>query len=448
MRDRFWVAVLVAAFTAKAHAAVVEMEDIRYSVYRLDVADDPAVGTFSRATGSNGKGQVVGYYRIGSASGSDRPSVEARGFTADPDATGSYGEAKRVPADANLRRVFPWDVNDSGTLVGGARLVTPTGFLYAFYGAPTYSIGNFSSLGRFSEAKGVNNLGGAVGYVCAGGTDCLNVSGAGGPSAFYYHPATQQDPAIGFPNLPATASQARAINDQGLIAGSFVTANDNRALRYDWGARQAEDLHPYFGDAVSSEAFAINSWGDVAGRVGFADAGGGSGGGNTVQQAFALAQGSKTPILLETPTGYEGSAAAAIADNGWVVGTACDSGGDCGRFEDTGASVAPGDNTAMLWANGLAFELSLLPGLTDKDANGDGWAELSFAESIVDMGEFSVIAGTGFFQFGTDLQRRAFVLRIDESSLPIPEPHPYAMLAAGLVALGAIRMRRAQRLAA
>jgi hypothetical protein len=421
-------------FGAQAEAAVVDMEEIRYSAYVLDVAGDPAPEFFSRGTAVNAGGQVVGYYRITR----DAANTTARGLSARADVAGAYGSASRITPDSGTNRVFPWDVNDKGVLVGGARLSTQRDFIYAFYGAPTSPIDSIASL--YGETKGINNLGAAVGYVCPEARDCLNVAGAGAPSAFYYHPDDQKDPVRGFPDLKATASQARAINDKGIIAGAYKTDVEYRALRYDWNARAAEDLHPYFAEAVSSEAWAINRRGDVAGRVGIASPGGGSGAGDTVQQAFVLEQGSRTPTVLQVPAGYEGGAAAAIGDNGWVVGTACASGKDCGRFEDTGANVKPDDNTAVLWVNGLALDLSLLPGLKDS-----GWAKLSFAESIADLGAFSVIAGVGFYQVGSELQRRAFVLRIDESSVPIPEPRTHAMLAAGLVVLGFVRVRRVQR---
>lgn len=438
MRDLIGIVALATAIGGQAQAAIVDLDEITYGVYRLDVPKDLSLDPFGRATAVNSNGRVVGYYRT-----RDMGNTVARGFTADPLADGSYGPTTRIPdGNINLNRAFVWDVNASGTVVGSARRLSGDP-LYAFVkrpsdpSIPAQPIAGLS--GRYSEANGVNAGNAVVGYACPGVADCNAGSGANRPTAFYFDPTSQAQPVVGLPNLTASASRANAINDSGLIAGAFATSQEYRALRYNWSTQQAEDLHPYFDNAVSSEALAINSSGDVAGRVGRTRNDGGSGGGNTVQEAFVLEHGSTTPTAL-TLAGYQGSAALAIADNGWVVGTACLSGKDCGRFEDTGTSAKAEDNTAVLWVPGLdAIDLSSLPGLS-----AAGWTKLSFAESIVDMGEFVVIAGVGYF--GATLQRQAFVLRIDESSVPIPEPRTYAMLAAGLLVLGAVRVRRAQRM--
>jgi hypothetical protein len=469
-----WLALLTAGWTIACHADVIHLDGGVNQIFLLDVNGSGVAEAFSRGTALNDRGQVAGYYRITR----DIDTATSNGFTARPVLPDyDYGAASAVvtppPPNPTYNRVFAWGLNappnTSGgrtepppVLVGGARLSGPaTNVVFAFYGVQDpangqytlQSIGGYNGQGglptRYSEAKGVNNAGVAVGYVCSGSAGCLK-PGSGSPSAFRYDGNTGQL-TEGFAGMNAVASQARAINSAGMIAGAFTpSGGSSHALRYDFASQSGTDLHPYLpspsgAQLVASTATAINDAsdrpgtrvGDIAGTATYS-LNPGQGSGNQRNVAFLLRAGQTQATLLDPAQGYEGSAAAAIDQFGAVVGTACATGAGCGSFNDSGADARPEDNTAMLWVNGFKVDLSAIGNLA-----ATGWTKLSFADAVTRVGDLELISGVGYYDFdGTSgVERRAFLLRLDANSLPVPEPHAWLLFAAGLVALASRRLR-------
>lgn len=453
---RVGLALLTATWAIAGRADVMQLDGGVNQIFLLDIGSG-INEVFSRATTLNDRGQVAGYFR---PSGAETAPWVA--FSGSPSSSAyDYGPVTGIRPTATYDRVFLWGLNAppstaatrAPVLVGGARLSGSGSALFAFYGVQNSSTGQYTleSIGgwngqqkRYSESKGVNNAGVAVGYVCSGQADCLN-GGSGSPNAFRYDRETGAL-TEGFAGMNAAASEARAINNAGTIAGAFTPsgANGSHALRYDFASHQGTDLHPYLPSRtdvslVSSTATAINDAGvgDVAGTATYA-LNNGQSNGNQQNFAFLVRAGQTQATLLDPADGYQGSAAAGIDSFGAVVGTACARGAGCGAFNETSAGAKLGDNTAMLWINGSKFDLSHITGLTRT-----GWRELSFADSVERIGDLELISGVGFYDFGGSigLQRRAFVLRLDASSLPVPEPAAWLLYAAGLVALAGRRLR-------
>jgi hypothetical protein len=135
--------------------------------------------------------------------------------------------------------------------------------------------------------------------------------------------------------------------------------------------------------------------------------------------------------------GFDDSFANSVNATQWVVGNATGTG--------------PHRETAWLWVDGQLFDLSsqlawawvaeVPSGVRSTQASA-GWIRLLNATAVGDDG---LIVGEGMYQLQRNSvwiqERRAFALDVD--SLPaIPEPGIYLMLLSGLIAIGAVRLRR------
>jgi hypothetical protein len=461
-KSKAWLALLSAGWAMSAQAEVITLDGKVNQIFVLDVGPN-ITEAFSRGTALNDRGDVAGYFRPSSST-----SAPWVGLSGSPSSGFDYGVVDKVTPSSSYDRVFTWGINaQAGTpvLVGGARRTGDTP-LFAFYGVKNSSgqydlrsIGGYQSQPqRYSEAKGINNAGVAVGYVCSDNRDCLN-TGSGTPSAFRYDGQTGQL-TEGFAGMNAVASQARAINKAGMIAGAYTPSGGNsHALRYDSASQSGTDLHQYLTartDArlLSSTATAINDAadrtgkkvGDVAGTATYTLSSG-----DQQNEAFLLRAGQAQAIRLRpAPTTaangsplYEGTAAAAIDPFGWVVGTACAKGAGCGSFNENGSTARPVDNTAMLWVDRSGLDLSTINGLA-----AQGWTKLSFADAVTRVRYTTVVDGvqklvdaeliTGVGYYGD--VRRAFLLRLDASAFAVPEPATWLLFAVGLVALAGRRL--------
>jgi len=279
-----------------------------------------------------------------------------------------------------------------GTSATGSEATTWTGPLYA----PPTSIGTLGGTNPVSSANGVS----ADGVTVVGRTTT-----SAGTEAFRW---TSGGGMVSLGDFPTggTQSTANAISDDGsVIVGAGL----------------------HFGPV--GEAF---RWTQGSGLVGLGDLPGGtadslalgvSGDGNTVVgesnstngiQAFVWTVGSGMQPLGDLGDGvFESRARDASADGSMIVGH---------------GTAADGSH-AVIWSNGNLFDLNLIAAAVLPA----GW-QLEDAFGISSNG-LAIVGRAN----NADGNNEAFLLRLD--SAPAPEPATGALLALGLVALGARRKR-------
>ena len=366
-------------------------------VYLLDIGGSRFNELYSTATAISSTGEVVG-----SAKSNTSASATVTGFYATPAADGTYREATLF--GTNLSRNFPNAVNANGVIAGQARTSSTSTRSYAYKDNPANAVTPLDAARTANDsALGINQAQTVVGYF---------VDTAGNNQAFVAPVGSSGLPSI--QALKGAASEARAINDQGTVAGVFTVQGKNgpeqHAFTFDSNkpAGPVQDLGTLGG--IASEASAINSAGDVAGSYKLS---------NGRTNAYLLKSGMSTPLTLATPTGFLDSFAKGVNGQDWVVGQATGTG--------------PHTQTALLWAGGQVFDLTAVWAAAAGTTNE--WSELSLATAINDNGW---IVGQGLLAQCQNNCMRAFVLHVDL----VPEPEVYLMLVVGLVAVGSLRIRR------
>jgi probable HAF family extracellular repeat protein len=348
------------------------------AAYRITEITD---ATFSRAFDINNQGQVVGYSRTsGTATANDRAFLW--------DSVNGMQSLSGLPNYAS----HAYAINDAGQIAGDYRAGSAAESARAFRwtDGSVQNLGNLSGEpGHTSTGRGINESGQVAGY---GNT----ADGARG--ALWGSGAVQQ-----LPVLPGkSTSHAYDMNDNGLVVGQ----SGNRAFIYDGTTMTSLGTLPggFFG--ASSIAYAVNDNGWVVGR---------SEGSDTFGQAF-LWNGTTMEGLGDLPNGYFLSSAYDVNNRGQVVGV--------GSITASAATAS----RAFIWDadNGLV-DLNMLIDRNDP-MFGTGF-RLTEARGINDLGQ---IVGFGVFN-GAE---HAFLLT------PVPEPHQYGMMLAGLGLVGWIVRRR------
>jgi hypothetical protein len=382
---------LTASLPASATILVIDQ------VYLLDIGGSRFNELYSTATAISSTGEVVG-----SAKSNASSSATVTGFYATPAADGTYKEATLF--GTNLARNFPNAVNADGVIAGQARTSSTTTRLYAYKGNPANAVTPMDGTRTANDAAlGINQAQTVVGYF---------VDTVGNNQAFVATAGSSGLPSI--QALKGAASEARAINDQGIVAGVFTVQVSNgpeqHAFTFDSTkpSGPVQDLGTFGGTA--SEASALNGAGDVVGSYKLQT-------GRT--KAYLLKAGTGALQTLATPTGFLDSFAKGVNAHDWVVGQA------------TGTGLHA--QTALLWADGQVFDLTAAWAAAAGTANQ--WSELSFATGINDSGW---IVGQGLLANCQNNCMRAFVLHAGL----VPEPEVYLMLVVGLVAVGSLRIHR------
>jgi uncharacterized membrane protein len=259
--------------------------------------------------------------------------------------------------------IYPKGVNDAGLVVGTVNADGNYGFAYVD--------NTMLSFGRGGEALAVNNNGVVV--------------GSQSWDAFYYDvPASSGE----FLPKPGTSARATAINDQGIIAGTYVIDGASRACY--WANKTLVDAGTLGGGA---ETNAINSHGDIVGSCYLTS-------GST--ECHATLCGVGQPMVDLTTLGFTlggtYSAAWGINDHRQIIG--------CSRKVD-------GTLAALLYENGSAYELN---SLIDSSL---GWN----LETAYDINNSGAIVGRGYLN--GEATSRAFLMT------PVPEPTTNILLLAG-----------------
>jgi probable HAF family extracellular repeat protein len=323
---------------------------------------------------------------------------------------------------------IPRGINASGAVVGEAPEAGPGGTYHAFYasGAPN-SLTVLPFGGTFSRATGINDAGAIVGYAQL----------SDGYHGFVYQNGSLQD-------LGALGPQqnfAQAINAAGTIVGSSYVFSTSQARNFN----QAYSVAPPYTNGltdlgqpgVNSEAAAISNSGLIAGSM---DAAGGA------THAFFLDAGGMHDLGT---LGGVNSAAFGVNDAGEVVGWSQVASGTYDGFRwtaaggmtdlgvlDPGSTIAWGINAAgaIVGTSGGVGYLDE-PGLGMIDLNtavgvvGSGWA-IGAATAINDSGQIAVV-GDGVANGLSGIH--ALLLT------PVPEPASAALL---FLAAGALAARR------
>ena len=301
--------------------------------------------------------------------------------------------------DANnpLNPVFPWAINDFGSIAGLAfisgGLRTP--FLWSH--GQLFELASSEVL-RPAEAFGMNDRGQVVGI-----GNRLDETGLDTVRGFVWSHGKLTD--IG--DLPGGIkwSVANAINNRGEVVGASESANGREAVL--WSHGQLMSLGDLPGGATDGQANAINDWGVVVGQ----------GDNETGHQAFIWREGVMS--ALPVPAGTIISNAVAINNFNVVAGfivmenaaeaviwkdTALrilpnfssgieraeafgiDNRGDVVGSSD-GLSVNSGLSVATLWHQGVAYNLN---DLIAQDDPLKACVDLQIAQAINDGGQIAV----------------------------------------------------------
>jgi hypothetical protein len=409
MRRSTTIAIAAAlALSAGVPGALAAVEILEYRLNLLEIPGltEPA----STARAINAGGQIVGWYPAGSSA-----TANPLSFVATPNGSGGY-TVTRFPASSSPTWVQAYDISDSGVIVGQGR--AGSSLTRIAFGNSNPSTPLLPPPTNESEVTGINSSGNMSGW------RTLN----GGVEAFYHDGKSAS--ALP-PYAPGTVRESRAIgiNETNQIAGYYVKNSGDGywGFVYDWNGKTLTEL----GSITVREPSVVTDWPQTYDAVSINNAG----------RVAATRQGADNrnhAVLFDgagvTDLGvvgdYDESFAAGISGTGWVVGFLTDADQILGK-------------SGFLWAAGRMFDLSapqdygLLPLPT-------GWERITVvhdAYSVVDptdplgLRQIGTIVGEGIY-LG---QSRAFAMQV---TLQVPEPHTYLMLGFGLLAIGALRMRR------
>jgi probable HAF family extracellular repeat protein len=209
------------------------------------------------------------------------------------------------------------DVNDAGTIVGGAL----SGLNYRpFVRSAAGTVTTFTLPAPYNftgEAHAINASGVIVGYS----------GGFAGDSGFI-RSADGTIIAVGHPNPSLPYSYAWAVSDTGFVAGEgFTSTGDYRAFRYEAATGETIDLGTLSGFG-SSEGYGVNDAGDVVGRVEPVE------GASGPTRAFVYQNGELRDLntLIAAGTGWTLTEARAINDGGAIAGLGTAPGGATRAF--------------------------------------------------------------------------------------------------------------------
>lgn len=304
-----------------------------------------------------------------------------------------------LPFAGDLFSFTPKDINNNNVVAG---------YMYTQDGdrAFTWANGVFSALSsmpyqnyelKYSRAVGINNSNQVIGSVKmpgdSGGSWRATIWQSGAISSDIQWQTLAGD----YPSAQWANTGGIAVNDLGHVVGTSESNDGWRPFLYKDG-QMTELLSGNGFDMTGVNAKDINNLGTIVGE----------GLGNN---GFILSNG--TVKLL----GFEGgttSKALSVNDSNFVVGIA--------SVPDEFQS-----GHAFLFDGKDMIDLSSLP-----EVIGSGWAELTYANDINNVGQ---IIGNGYING----EQHAFLL----TPVSVPEPETYTMMLAGLGLVGAVaRWRR------
>lgn len=316
------------------------------------------------ATGVNNHGIVVGDYQAYCT-----PSCSAPGQTATGPQAWMYdqksGALDELTLESSEQSASAYGINNGGTIAGEAATGNgPQGVLWKVTGGNTALPGNL--YGSFDWAVAVSDAGTVLGQ--------YEDSGYPGSAAFVWTP-----PGYAQTHLPGPECDycnrlyitANAINNSGTAVGSALSVIYNKSgvlvsaglLAMEWQGGTVTSLGGLQG-SNSSEAYGINSGGDVVGDSGVGPAEG------APTHAFLYSHGVMTD--LGTVPGDVDSTAYAINDKGEIVGYSVD---------------AAGNGRAFLYDKGAMYDLKTLIDASDPLA---AYVTLEEAVSISQNGYIAV----------------------------------------------------------
>lgn len=216
--------------------------------------------------------------------------------------------------------LFPTAMNNAGSVAGWTGDDAQTALHGSFTLKARGAYASFQPFGaRSSEIYGINDLGDTVGYAMSAPRDMA-----------YFKPAGKEPIALFAPDGKAMASYADVVNNSGVVAGMYITADDRRHA-FAWKAGALTKL-PSLGGRTTYVS-AINASGEIAGGS-KADTGN--------NHAVKWVNG----VLIDLGgLGYThnfGDHAYAINDAGWVAGY---------------CSVANFQISGCIWHDGVIDEL-------------------------------------------------------------------------------------------
>jgi probable HAF family extracellular repeat protein len=361
-------------------------------VYRItDIGDLFGGANMSRAYDINNVGQVVGY---SSATAGDRAFIW------------NSLTQMRFMSELTNTDSRAYSINDAGQVTGE---YGPQGDMRAFLWGPVPQPDMVGRNGRVTNLGNLNGIGPSMGQG-------INASGAvaGTAGSDDNARAAVWGEVWGQSNVTAhglatlrnqSEAQGWDINDNGLVVGT----SGNKAFTYDGSTMR--DIGALRSGGGFSAAYAVNNSGQVVGQSAGTDG----------RSAFIWKDGSMLGLGDLVGGGFV-SAAYDINAQGQVVGF--------GTAENPNV-VGGSTRRAFVWdATSGMLDLNALIDPTDPLS---GRFILTDAQGINDLGQI-----VGFGRFGG--AERAFLLT--PVLAPIPEPHQYGMMIAGLGMVGWMVRRR------